>query len=53
MFEVGIVHPVGETLSTNTNTFKYTITSELMHNQVSVHESRGLNLKRGRIRRAL
>ena len=39
MFEVRVIHPVGEALTTNTNTFKHTVTGELMHHQSRVHHT--------------
>jgi hypothetical protein len=39
MLEVRVLHPVGEALSANTNTFKHTVTGELMHNQVRINET--------------
>ena len=37
LFELRVDDPVGETLSTNTDTFKYTITLELVQYQWSVN----------------
>jgi hypothetical protein len=37
--EIRIHHPVGETLTTNTDSFKYTVTGQLMHHQVRVNET--------------
>lgn len=39
-FEVRVYHPVGETFTADTDTFKYTVTSQLVHNQVRVNDSR-------------
>ena len=39
MSEIRVDHSVGETFTTNTNAFKYTVTSELMHNQVRVDDT--------------
>lgn len=39
-FEVRVDHPVGETFPTDTDTFKYTVTSQLVHYQVRVNHSR-------------
>ena len=36
MLEVGVQHTVGEALAANTNTLKYTVTSQLMHNQTGI-----------------
>lgn len=44
--EIRVIGPVGESLSANTDSFKYTITGQLVHDQVSVHESRCLDLVR-------
>ncbi len=38
--EVRIHHPVGETLHTDTDTLKHTITGELVHNQRWLHVAR-------------
>lgn len=46
MLEVRIVHPVGESLPTNTDAFKHTITGELVHNQMGVNETGCLDLVR-------
>lgn len=43
-FEVRIHHSVGETFTTDTNAFKYTVTSELMHDQMGVDHTRLLQL---------
>ena len=37
--EVGVHHPVGESLTTDTDTLKYTVTSELVHYQMGVDET--------------
>jgi hypothetical protein len=37
--KVGINHPVGESLTTDTDAFKYTVTGELVHHQVRVDET--------------
>jgi len=39
-FEVRIDHPVGETFTADTDAFKYTVTSELMHHQVGIDHAR-------------
>ena len=36
MLEVGVDHTVGESFTTNTDTFKYTVTCQLVHNQVRI-----------------
>lgn len=36
MLEVGVDHTVGESFATNTDTFKYTVTCQLVHNQVRI-----------------
>ena len=36
MFEILVSNPVGESFTTNTDSFKYTITGQLMHNQSSI-----------------
>jgi len=36
VLEVGVLHTVGEALTTDTDTFKYTVTGELMHNEASI-----------------
>lgn len=42
--EVGIHHTVGETLPADTNTFKHTVTSELVHDKMGVDDTRLLHL---------
>lgn len=37
--EIRVDHSVGESFTANTNTFKYTVTSELMHNQVRIDDT--------------
>lgn len=37
--EIWIVHSVGETFTANTDTFKYTVTSELMHDKLGIDET--------------
>lgn len=37
--EVGVDHPVGETFTANTDTFKYTVTGELMHYQMRINKT--------------
>lgn len=37
--EVGVHHSVRETLTTDTDTFKYTVTGQLVHHQVSVDKT--------------
>lgn len=39
MLEVGVDHSVGESFTANTNAFKYTVTGELMHNQVRIDDT--------------
>ena len=39
MLEVGVDHTVGESFTANTDTFKYTVTSELVHNQVGIDDT--------------
>lgn len=39
LFKVGVDHPVGETFSANTDTLKYTVAGELMHDQMSIYLS--------------
>jgi len=36
-FEVWVYHSVGETFTANTDTFKYTVTCQLVHYQVRVN----------------
>ena len=36
MLEVRVDHTVGESFTTNTDTFKYTVTCQLVHNQVRI-----------------
>lgn len=38
-FEIWVYHPVGETFTTDTDTFKYTVTCQLVHYQVGVDHS--------------
>lgn len=38
-FEIRIDHPVGETFTANTDTFKYTVTGQLVHYQVGVDDT--------------
>jgi hypothetical protein len=40
MLEVWVQHSVGETFTANTDTLQHTITSKLVHDQVSVNNSR-------------
>lgn len=42
--EVGVDHPVGEALAANTDTFKYTVTSQLVHHKMGIDDSRLLQL---------
>jgi hypothetical protein len=37
--EVRIHHPVGESLTTDTDAFKHTVTGELVHHEVRVDET--------------
>jgi len=37
--EIGVNHAVGESLTTDTDTLKHTVTGELMHHQVGVNET--------------
>lgn len=39
LFEVRVDHPIGESLTTDTNTFEHTITGELMHNQMGIDDA--------------
>lgn len=39
-FEVRVYHSVGETFTANTDTFKYTVTGQLVHYQVGVNDTR-------------
>ncbi len=39
MLEVRVDHTVGETFTANTNTLKYTVTSQLVHNQVRIDDT--------------
>lgn len=39
LLEVGVDHTIGETLTANTDTFKYTVASQLMHDQVSINHT--------------
>jgi len=41
MLEVGVDHTVGESFATNTDTFKYTVTCQLVHNQVRIDDTCG------------
>lgn len=42
--EIGVDHSVGETFTANTDTFKHTVTGQLVHNQVSINHTRLLHL---------
>ena len=48
--EIGVNHAVGESLTADTDTLKYTVTGELMHHQVGVNEAcrRRQNLTKSR-----
>ena len=46
MLEVGVDHSVGESFTANTNTFKYTVTSQLVHNQVRIDDTWRRNEKK-------
>jgi hypothetical protein len=37
--EIRVNHPVGESFTTDTDTFKYTVTGELVHHQVRIDET--------------
>lgn len=37
--EVRVDHPVGETFTANTDTFKYTVASQLVHDQVRINDT--------------
>lgn len=39
MFEVWVHHSVGETFTTNTDTFQYTVTGKLVHDKVSINNT--------------
>jgi len=39
VFEVRVLHPVGEALLANTNALKYTIAGQLMHDKASLHDT--------------
>ena len=39
MLEVGVLHAVGEALSTDANALKYTVAGQLMHDQSSVNNT--------------
>lgn len=39
VLEVGVDHTVGETFTANTDTLKYTVTSQLVHNQVRIDDT--------------
>ena len=39
VLEVMVDHPVGETFTADTDTLKYTVTSQLMHNQTSIDDT--------------
>ena len=39
MLEVGVDHSVGEAFAANTDAFKYTVTGELVHNQVRIDDT--------------
>ena len=39
VLEVGVDHTVGETFAANTDTFKYTVTSQLVHDQVRIDDT--------------
>ncbi len=43
MLEVSVHHSVGETFPANTDTFKYTVTGELVHYQVGINETWSLH----------
>lgn len=38
-FEVRVDHPVGEAFTTDTDTFKYTVTCQLVHYQVGINDT--------------
>jgi len=46
VLEVGVDHTIGESFTANTDTFKYTVTSQLVHNQVTIDDTRLLELVR-------
>ena len=39
VLEVGVDHPVGEALAANTDSFKHTVTGELVHHKVRVNHT--------------
>lgn len=39
LLEVRVDHPVGEALTADTDAFKYTVASELMHDKVRVDDA--------------
>jgi len=39
VLEVGVDHTIGESFTANTDTFKYTVTSQLVHNQVTIDDT--------------
>jgi hypothetical protein len=39
MLEVRVDHPVGEALAANTDAFKHTVASKLVHDQVGVDDT--------------
>ncbi|OAD59362.1 hypothetical protein WN48_09193 [Eufriesea mexicana] len=43
VFEVRVHHSVGESFTTNTDAFKYTVTCELMHHKVRIYDTRLLH----------
>lgn len=45
VFKVWVDHSVGKAFATNTNTFKHTVTSQLVHDKVGVDETCRKNQK--------
>ena len=44
LFEIRIHHTIRETFTTNTNTFEYTVTGELVHHQVRIDDTFSLEM---------